>query len=208
MVIQRFVYASSAAVYGDVRRVPIGEDGELAPLNPYGVSKLAGEKQCVEFWERHQLRTICLRYFNVFGPRQSSAQYSGVITAFMKKLTHQESPIIYGDGLQTRDFVHVSDVVAANILALDSERNGEVYNVAAGRETTINELAQQLISISGHPSITPEHTSERQGEIRRSAGNIRKAIDELNYRPRTDLRRNLVSLWNWYTRQRRESRAQ
>ena len=197
--LQRFVYASSAAVYGDVSRMPIAEDCELAPLTPYGASKLAGERKCVEYWRTHELRTICLRYFNVFGPRQSSRQYSGVITAFMKKLGQGQSPTIYGDGFQTRDFVHVSDVAAANILALDSERNGEVYNIASGMETTINSLAQNLIDISGQPSITPECTSERQGEIRRSAADIQKARTQLQYNPKTDLQENLTDLWNWFT---------
>lgn len=117
----------------------------------------------------------------------------------MKKLNQGQSPTIYGDGLQTRDLVHVSDTTTANILALDSERNGEVYNIASGRETTINTLAQNLINVSGQPSITPVHTSERLGEIRSSVGDIRKAKTELQYDPKTDLRKDLTDLWNWFT---------
>jgi UDP-glucose 4-epimerase len=200
--IQRFVYASSAAVYGDASRMPITEDCELAPLNPYGASKLAGERKCIEYWQTCELRTICLRYFNVFGPRQSSRQYSGVTTAFMRKLNQGQAPTIYGDGLQTRDFVHVSDVATANILALDSDRNGEVYNIASGRQTTINALAQNLIDISGQSGVTPVHTSERQGEIRDSVADIRKARTQLRYSPQTDLQIDLADLWNWYTQNR------
>ena len=198
--IRRFVYASSAAVYGDLSRMPIAEDIEPAPLTPYGASKLAGERKCAEYWRRHGLRTICLRYFNVFGPRQSSRQYSGAITAFMNKLKQAQAPTIFGDGLQTRDFVHVSDVAAANILALDAQRNGEIYNIGTGSETTIYNLAKQLIAISGQPSINPLHTSEREGEIRRSVGDIRKAKTQLQYNPRTDLQKNLTDLWNWFIR--------
>ena len=196
--VERFVYASSAAVYGDVPRMPIAEDYELAPLTPYGASKLAGERKCVDYWLSHGLRTICLRYFNVFGPRQSSRQYSGAITSFMNKLKQGRPPTIYGDGFQTRDFVHVSDVAAANILALDSERNGEVYNIGTGNESTIINLAQQLINISGQPSITPVHTSERQGEIRRSVADIRKSKTQIQYIPKTDLQKDLRDLWNWF----------
>lgn len=198
--LRRFVYASSAAVYGDASRIPISEDCQPAPLTPYGASKLAGEKKCLEYWRSYGLRTVCLRYFNVFGPRQSSRHYSGVITAFMKRLSHGQPPAIYGDGLQTRDFVNVSNVAEVTTLALDSEANGEVYNIASGRETTINTLAQKLIDISGRSSITPVHTSERQGEIRRSVADIQKARTQLQYNPRTDLQRDLIDLWNWYMR--------
>lgn len=196
----RFVYASSAAVYGDASTMPIAEDCELAPLTPYGASKLAGERKCIEYWRIHGLRTICLRYFNVFGPRQSSRQYSGAITAFMNRLKEAQPPTIYGDGFQTRDFVHVSDVAAANILALDSDRNGEVYNIGTGRETKIDDLAQLLIAISKQPSITPVHASERQGEIRRSVADIRKAKTQLQYDPKTDLQKELTDFWNWSIR--------
>ncbi len=114
----------------------------------------------------------------------------------MKKLKQAEPPIIFGDGLQTRDFVHVSDVASANVLALDSERNGGVYNIGTGRETTIADLARQLIDISGQPSITPQHAPERKGEIRRSVGDIRKAKTQLQYESKTDLQRDLMDLWN------------
>jgi UDP-glucose 4-epimerase len=116
----------------------------------------------------------------------------------MNKLKQAQPPTIYGDGLQTRDFVHVSDVAAANILALDSERNGEVYNIGTGSETTIIALAMQLIDISGQPSITPVHSSEREGEIRRSVGDIRKVRTQLQYNPKTNLRKDLTDLWNWF----------
>jgi len=143
------------------------------------------------------LSTVCLRYFNVFGPRQTARQYCGVITEFMKNLRYNEPPVVHGDGLQTRDFVSVEDVVAATILTLDSETASGAYNIATGVETTIGSLATTLISITGQTS-TPTNAPARPGDIRRSVGDIHRAKDELGYSPRTNLNEDLRNLWNWY----------
>jgi len=195
--VKRFVYASSAAVYGHASELPIKEDSRLAPISPYGVSKAAAELHCLEHAQNYGMSTICLRFFNVFGPRQTARQYSGVITEFMKNLRQGKPPVIYGDGLQTRDFVNIQDVVDAILLALNSETAKGVYNVATGVETTIESLALKLIAIAGRTS-KPVFTAPRAGDIRRSVGDIRKAKEELRYSPRTDLDEDLRGLWNWY----------
>jgi UDP-glucose 4-epimerase len=196
---QRFVYASSAAVYGHATELPIREDSALAPISPYGVSKAQAEQQCLEHAQTYGMRATCLRFFNVFGPRQTARQYSGVITKFMKNLRDGKPPVIYGDGLQTRDFVNVQDIVDAILLATDSEKATGVFNVATGTETTIEDLALKLISIASQNS-KPTYAPPRAGDIRRSVGDISKAKEQLGYSPRTNLIENLRGLWNWYVR--------
>jgi UDP-glucose 4-epimerase len=197
--VQRFVFASSAAVYGHAVELPIREDSVLAPISPYGVSKAEAEQRCLEYAQTYGMRVICLRFFNVFGPRQTARQYSGVITEFMKNLREGRSPVIYGDGLQTRDFVNVQDVADAVMLATDSETATGVFNVATGIETTIEDLALALISIAGESS-KPTRGPPREGDIRRSVGDISKAKEQLGYLPRTNLVENLHGLWNWMIR--------
>ena len=195
--IKRFVFASSAAVYGNATKLPITEDSKLEPLTPYGASKLAAEQHCLEYARLYGLSTVCLRYFNVFGPRQTARQYSGVITEFMKNLRHNQPPVVHGDGLQTRDFVSVGDVVGATVLALDSETASGAYNIATGVETTIGSLATRLISITRRTS-TPTYAPARSGDIRRSVGDIHRARKQLGYSLRTSLDEDLRNLWNWY----------
>jgi UDP-glucose 4-epimerase len=195
--VKRFVLASSAAVYGNATKLPITEDSKLEPLTPYGESKLAAEQHCLDYARQYGLSTVCLRYFNVFGPRQTARQYSGVITEFMKNLRHNKPPIIDGDGLQTRDFVSVEDVTNATVLALDTETASGVYNIATGVETTIQNLAKILVSITGRTS-TPIYAPARSGDIGRSVGDIYRARKQLGYSPTTNLDEDLRNLWNWY----------
>jgi nucleoside-diphosphate-sugar epimerase len=196
--VKRFVYASSAAVYGDTMKVPITELTETNPISPYGTTKLAGEKHCHEL-QSNELATVCLRFFNVFGPRQSiSSQYSGVITAFMQKLLNGEPPIIHGDGLQTRDFVWVTDVVQGIVRAIESGVSDITFNIATGIETTIDALAKKTAELSGLSHLSPIHVEERRGDIKRSVADISKAKRELHYNPRTDLDEGLRTLWMWY----------
>lgn len=148
--VKRFIFASSAAVYG-VLREPLASEGLLcAPVSPYGASKLAVETYLSAFHKTYGLETVGLRYFNVYGPRQRLNDYSGVITVFINSLLRKERPTIYGDGMQTRDFVFVKDVVRANMLAMESEFSaGEVFNVASGDSTTVIELLETLKRITG-----------------------------------------------------------
>jgi UDP-glucose 4-epimerase len=195
--IKRFVLASSAAIYGNATKLPITEDSKLEPLTPYGASKLAAERHCLDYARLYGLSAVWLRYFNVFGPRQTARPYYGVVTEFMKNLRHNQPPVVHGDGLQTRDFVSVGDVVGATVLALDSETASGVYNIVTGIETTIQNLATTLISVTRR-TLTPAHAPPRSGHIRRSVGDTHRAKDELGYSPKTNLDEDLRNLWNWY----------
>jgi len=192
-----FIYASSAALYGEPSSLPVSENAELSPLAPYGVSKLAGERHCLQYSKDYDMRVVCLRFFNVFGPRQTATQYSGVITEFMNRLRKKKAPLIYGDGLQTRDFVNIRDIVEAIVLALGSKTAEGVYNIAAGRETTINQLAATLTKISNQ-SINPVHEAARIGDIRRSVADISRAQADLRFNPKTNLESDLRELWDWH----------
>jgi UDP-glucose 4-epimerase len=192
--VHRFVYASSAAVYGNSERVPVPENAPLQPMSPYGASKLAAEKYCDVYCRTHGLETVSLRYFNVYGARQGSNPYSGVIAIFASKLRKGQRPIIYGDGNQTRDFIHVSDVIQANLLALEAKtRAGEVVNIGTGQQTTVRELFDlmaQLINPSTRPVLGPS----RPGDIYRSCADISKAKNLLGFQPKISIRSGLSLL--------------
>lgn len=196
---QRVVFASSSSVYGDQTLLPIAEDNPLHPITPYGASKLSGEKYCEAFNRTYGLSTISLRYFNVYGERQSANPYSGVIAIFSKQLKRGAKPTIYGDGSQTRDFIHVSDVVRANLQALKANASAsDNYNVGTGRATSINELSSLLARLSGRPDISPEYSSARTGDIQHSYANVRKAREGLGFKSQIDLNEGLTLLLKWF----------
>jgi len=183
--VKRFIYASSAAVYGKTEALPHHEGLSPQPISPYGVSKLAAENYVKVFYEAYGLETVCLRYFNVYGPRQAYGPYSGVITIFINRLLGNQPPIIYGDGEQTRDFVYIEDTVEACMLALKCKRYfGEAINVGTGKPTTINELANVLTEFFGQARVKPVYTGPREGDIRNSYANIGKAEKMLGYKPK------------------------
>ncbi len=193
--VQRFVYASSAAVYGETVALPAREDSVPNPLTPYGFSKLEGEKYCQFFSEAHGLRTVSLRYFNVYGPRQKPGQYSGVISAFIDCLSKGEPPIIFGDGSQTRDFVHVSDVVRANMLVLtNNPPPGEVFNISTAKPTSINQLAIYLCKLTGRENLNPRFLPPRPGDIKHSYGDFAKAKASFDFEPRVTFEEGLRKL--------------
>ena len=167
---RRVVFASSAAVYGDLPELPKREDMPLKPLSPYAVDKLASEYACQMYTHLHGLETVCLRYFNVYGPRQDpGSPYSGVISIFADRLKKGEQPVIYGDGEQTRDFVFVSDVVEANIKAATVDKAaGKVINIATGRVVTLNELLKSMCRILNR-EFDPGYENVRSGDIRHSS---------------------------------------
>ena len=194
--IRRFVYVSSCAVYGEAEVLPIKEDCPLRPLSPYAISKLAAENYLRVFHENFGLETVCLRYFNVYGPRQAESEYSGVITRYLKNLRENRSLVIFGDGKQTRDFVHVQDVVEANTLALKSRGiAGETFNIGTGLATTINQLANTLLEVTNKTRLELKHSESRKGDIKRSVADISKARDKLHYAPKTSLRDGLMELF-------------
>lgn len=193
--VKQFTYASSCAVYGEADSLPIDEQCPTNPISTYAVSKLAAECYCKVFSENYGLNTLCLRYFNVYGPRQAGNSYSGVITQFIDQLKQRKPPIIYGDGSQTRDFVHVKDIVEANVLALNRQHGaGQVINVGTAKSTRINELADLLIEFSGQTHLKPVRIEPRKGDIRHSYADIGKAEKMLGYKPKITLKKGLRML--------------
>ena len=189
--VQRLVYASSAAVYGEPRYLPVDEEHPTDPLSPYGATKLAGEHFSKTLFRG---RTVILRIFNVYGPGQNP-EYAGVIARFMERLSRGEPPVIYGDGGQTRDFIYVTDVVEALRKALEVDVEEDVVvNVGTGKPVSINELAQMMIRIAG-ASVSPIHAPPRMGDIRHSYADISKAKSILNWRPRVKLEDGLKALF-------------
>ena len=186
--VKRVVFASSSSVYGDNQELPLKEEKTGNRLSPYAVSKYAGEDLCRFFWKTHGLETVCLRYFNVFGPRQNpDSQYAAVIPKFIKLMKEGQQPQIYGDGEQKRDFTYISNVVHANMLALTAiDAPGQVINAANQKGTTVNELVSMLKSIMG-TEIEAEHVDQRPGDIRHSSGDNTKAREILGYKILTDV---------------------
>jgi len=190
--VKRLVYASSSAVYGSAGPLPRTEDLPPAPISPYAVSKLAGEYYCRVWSELFGLETVILRYFNIFGPRQNpETQYAAVIPKFISAVLNSRVPTIYGDGEQSRDFTYVENVVLANWLAIQTPSGiGEVFNVACGKRTTVNQLAGLINEIAG-TNIQPVHTEPRPGDVRHSYADITRARKGLGYEPRTRLKKGL-----------------
>lgn len=182
--IKRFVFASSSSVYGDINKFPEREDFFLQPISPYALTKLTGEYYCKIFSEHFNLETVCLRYFNVFGPRQAlDDEYAVVIPKFIHCLLNNEQPPIFGTGRQSRDFTYIDNVVEANILAATtSGLKYEVINVAVGRDRTVLELVDFLNKILGK-DIKPIFLSPRLGDVFRTCADISKIKKLLNYKP-------------------------
>jgi len=195
LTVRRFIYASSCAVYGNAEALPIKEDYPLKPESPYGVSKLSAENYVRIFHEIFGLETVCLRYFNVYGPRQTYNQYSGVITRFLNLSAKDRSLQVFGDGEQTRDFVHVQDIVEANMLALKNRGiAGKTFNVGTGIATTINQLANMLLEIGNKTHLKLVHSKPRKGDIKRSVADISRAKRKLHYKPKVLLKDGLKAL--------------
>ncbi len=196
---RRVVYTSSTSVYGNPRYLPINEDDPLSRLTPYAVSKLGGENYCMAFYESYGLPTTAVRYSNIFGPGQDPANpYCGVVAKFLESLLADRSPVIHGDGNQTRDFTFIDDAVEATVLAGTSDRAlGEVFNVGSGVETRVNELAAVLIRLTG-ARATPAHKDRRDVDnIRRRVVNIEKARRALRWIPEVTLEEGLRRTVEW-----------
>lgn len=198
--VSRFVFASSSSVYGDTPILPKHEELPPNPLSPYAASKLAGEKYCSVFSNIYGIDTICLRYFNVFGPRQDpESQYAAVIPKFITAIWKDERPVIYGDGQQSRDFTFVRNVVQGNILASTARCPGNlVINCACHGQVTLNELVKDINSIL-KKAIEPIYAAPKPGDIMHSFAAIDKAKDNIGYAPVTDFRQGLKSTIEWYS---------
>lgn len=202
--VKRFVFASSAAVYGGTSSPEKREDDVSYPRSPYGISKLIGEYYARFFYEFHGLETVSLRYFNVYGSRQTcnlEAQYGGVILLFLNRLLKNLGPIVYGDGEQSRDFVCVKDVVKANMLAMTAkDAAGDSFNVASGTRITINRLAEILKDSLGKKDIKSIYTDIRPGDAKHGYADISKAKKILGFSPSVSLEEGLDELVKWYAK--------
>jgi nucleoside-diphosphate-sugar epimerase len=190
--VRRVVFASSSSVYGDAPGFPRLETQPTSPLAPYAVSKLAAEQYCRVAHLVYGLETVCLRYFNVFGRRQDPfSQYSAVIPKFITAMRAGVAPTIYGDGTQSRDFTHIDDVVAANILALDAvPAAGRIYNIACGRQVSLNELVAKLNEILG-TQLDAEYLDPRPGDVMHSLADVGRAERELGFKAAVELAQGL-----------------
>jgi UDP-glucose 4-epimerase len=187
----RFVFVSSCAVCGDPESLPVREEHRTDPISPYAESKLIAERYCLGFQDRQLLRSVVLRFFNVYGPRQGMNDYSGVITRFIDRVRQKEPLVIYGDGSQTRDFVNVHDVVEAILASMKSgDAEGEVFNVGSGKPTSINELAKTILELAG-VDLEIRYEKPRAGDIKDSYADISKAKKFLGYEPKISLRDGL-----------------
>jgi UDP-glucose 4-epimerase len=188
--VKKVVYSSSSSVYGDTPTLPKREDMPPNPQSPYAVTKLAGEYYCQVFHEVYGLPTISLRYFNVYGPRQDpDSQYAAVVPLFISRISQGKSPIIFGDGKQTRDFTYISDVVEANILAAESNASG-VFNIGGGgNQVSLEKLARLIPKLMGK-NIDPIYEKPRPGDIRHSLADISKA-KTFGYEPEYNLEEGL-----------------
>jgi len=196
--INDIIVASSAAVYGDCKdsKIHLSENSNTNPTSPYGESKLEMEKNVIDYSEKHGFNAVILRFFNIYGIGQSP-EYAGVITKFLQKINEGKSLEIYGDGLQTRDFVSIDDVVRSihNALSKIDEKHGTIYNVASGKSISIKNLAEMMISISGK-NLDIKYSSQKNGDIRFSQANISLAKKFLNYNPKVEFKEGIKNLIN------------
>jgi nucleoside-diphosphate-sugar epimerase len=197
--VRRFIYSSTCAAYGDAKKFPQRETDAVAPISPYGASKLAGENYCMVFAKTLGFEAVALRYFNVYGPRQNpESRYSSVVPAFIFDIMKGKTPVIEWDGRQSRDFVFVKDVVSANLLAVKAKKaSGEVFNIGNGYATTIYDL---LVNIEKTLSrnISPMLGPKREGDVRKVYSDISKAKKILGFKPQTTLKEGLRLTVEWF----------
>ena len=199
--VKRVIYAASSSAYGDTPTLPKREDMPPNPISPYATAKLASEYYMTSFYRCYGLETVCLRYFNVFGPRQDPASpYSGVLAKFITQMLREEQPTIFGDGKQSRDFTFIQNVVEANLLACKAEAKGvtgKVFNIATGRRTDLYQtflILKKLIGYSGDVKYGPD----RPGDVKHSLADISRAAEFLGYTPKVDFEEGLSRTIEWY----------
>lgn len=197
--VKKVVYASTCAAYGDARKFPQVETDTVAPISPYGASKLAGELYCGVFGKTLGLETVALRYFNVYGPRQNpESKYSSVVPAFIFDIMRNKVPVIDWDGKQSRDFVFVKDVVRANLLAAKAKSvSGQTFNIGNGYPTSIFDLLMHIEKILGK-NIRPKFGPKREGDVRKVYADISKAGKLLGFGPKTSLKEGLKLTVDWF----------
>jgi len=196
--VQKVIFASSTSVYGDSESLPKREEMRPEPISPYAVTKYVGELYCKLFSELHGLPTLALRYFNVFGPNQDpNSDYAAVVPRFISRTLAGENPIIYGDGEQSRDFIFVEDVVAANLLAAASDVQGTHLNVACGQAFTVNEVASMINELLD-VDLEPIYETARLRDVRRSQADISQASKLIAFKPKCSFRNGLSQTVEWF----------
>ena len=197
--IKRFVYASSSSAYGDTPTLPKVETMLPQPLSPYAVGKLVGEYYCSVFYKVFDLETISLRYFNVFGPQQDpTSQYAAAIPAFVTAILKDTPPTVFGDGLQSRDFTYVDNVVEANLLAARAKQTaGDVINIAGGQAVTVNETIE-IINATLGKNIKPIYTDSRPGDVKHSLADIKAAEKLIGFKTKVPFKQGLQLAIDWY----------
>ncbi len=202
--VRRVIYAASSSAYGDQETLPKVETMIPKPLSPYAAAKLMGEYYCQVFSRVYGLGTVCLRYFNVFGPRQNpSSMYSGVISRFIDALMSQQTPVIYGDGEQSRDFTFIANVVNANINAATTKQGiGEVVNAANGERISLNELLEVLKKITDNQTAVADYQTARNGDVKHSQADNTRAVEWLEYEKLVNLEDGLRQTIEWWKNSR------
>jgi nucleoside-diphosphate-sugar epimerase len=197
--VKRIVFAASSSAYGETPTLPKREDMQPMPISPYGVTKYVGELYAQTFGRCYGLENVCLRYFNIFGPRQDpTSPYSGVLAKFCTAFLEDTEPVIYGDGSQSRDFTFVDNAVHANLLACEAPNaSGKVFNVGTGARITLNDIVDTLGRISGKP-LAARYDPARDGDIRDSQADITRARDYLGYEPLVHFDEGLERTFEWY----------
>lgn len=194
--VRKIVVSSSAGIFGELKTMPIREDHPIEPDSPYGCSKLYEEKICLSYAKLYDIEAVALRYFNVYGPNQRYDAYGNVIPIFVFRMLQNESLKIFGDGEQTRDFIHVDDVVQANIKAADSIGVSGAFNIASGTRVTINRLVDIITKDNINP-VKIEYGSERPGDVRHSLADISLAHERINFTPSVDLEKGIAEYVKW-----------
>ena len=194
--IKKFVYASSSSVYGDAE-LPMKEDSLLKPVSPYGVTKLAGENLCYLYYKNYGVPVISLRYFTVYGPRQRPDM---AIHKFGKAIFDEEEIMVYGEGMQTRDFTFIDDAVEANILAAESNSVGDVFNIGGGSKISVNELIGMMEDIIGKKA-REKYVEKQKGDVKDTLADVKKARKELGWNPKMDINAGLKSFMGWFLSQ-------
>jgi len=198
--VKKVIYASSSSVYGDTPTLPKTEEMNPNPLSPYAVGKLTGEYYCNVFTKIFNLPTVVLRYFNVYGPKQDPvSEYAAVIPKFITNVFNDTPPVIYGDGLQTRDFTFIDDVIKINIIAAESDITG-IFNVAAGKQISINEIAKTIMRLC-NKNLEIEYKEARPGDIKHSLADISKVKEKFGYNPNYDIKNGLKETIKWFQKQ-------
>jgi len=196
--VKKLIFASSSSVYGEPRYLPLDEKHPTNPVSPYGVSKLCAEKYCRLYHKLYSKNIVILRYFTVYGPRQRPDM---AIHKFAKLIVQGKPPIIYGDGLQSRDFTYVDDIVNGTILASENDdATGQIFNLASGSKITVNKLVKLLIRLLEKGEIKPIHTETQLGDVSHTHADITKAKSVLGYQPKMSLSQGLKTFVRWYSK--------